>query len=78
MTLNAPSHRKRPIVPVAIIALGCALFISWIIAMHVAGTIVDEQKIDPSRTPVPLIWFGAIVGPLIALYGYRLLRKAKG
>ncbi len=46
--------------------------------MYVAGTIVDEQKIDPSRTPIPLIWFGAIVGPLIALYGYRLLRKVKG
>jgi hypothetical protein len=77
VTFNVSPSRKNTNLPAVLIALGCILFIGWMVAMYIIGVVVDEQRIDPSTTPIPLMWYGGIAGPAIALCGVWLARKPK-
>ncbi|MFF1830519.1 hypothetical protein [Paenarthrobacter sp. NPDC058040] len=77
MTFNASQIREKRILPAVLMAVGGILFIGWIIAMYAMGLIIDEQQLDPSETPLHLMWYGGIAGPAVAFYGAWLHRKPK-
>lgn len=78
MAFTPQQNRLKRTVPPVLMAAGVILFIGWIIAMYIMGVIIDEQRLDPSATPLHVMWFGGIVGPAVAHYGAWLLRKPKG
>ncbi|MFJ4206851.1 hypothetical protein ACIPY2_00090 [Paenarthrobacter sp. NPDC089675] len=77
MTFNASSNRKMTVLPVGLIVVGGLLFIGWIIAMYITGIVVDEQKIDPADSPLPVLWLGFFGGPVVAAVGAGWLRKRR-
>ncbi|MCP1412891.1 hypothetical protein [Paenarthrobacter sp. A20] len=63
--------------PVVLIVAGCVLFVGAITGMNIAGYVIDEQKIDPGDSLLPL-WFSFLGGPVVAAIGAGwLVRRRK-
>ncbi|WP_347110155.1 hypothetical protein AAHB33_05525 [Paenarthrobacter sp. S56] len=46
--------------------------------MYTTGITIDEQKIDPDGSLLPLLWFGFLIGPVIVGFGVAWLKRRRG
>ncbi|WP_426005689.1 hypothetical protein ACPFL9_02705 [Paenarthrobacter sp. NyZ202] len=63
------SNGKYRTAPAATIIVGGVLMLAWIVAMQTGGYVIDEQKIDPSGTLWPMMWFGGPLAGGVLLFG---------
>lgn len=76
MTSNTTRLGKDRVFPVMLIVVGCLIFVGAVIGLNVAGNVIDEQKLDPGDSLLPL-WFGFLGGPVVAVLGAGWLAKKR-